>query len=70
MLSKVMDELQSAAAMLVIWTATVVENNDGVDDGGGDGCGGKDGNGGDVYTWGQCPSGMGGVAGVVHSPEN
>ena len=23
-----------------------------------------------VHTWGQCPSGMGGVAGVVHSPEN
>ena len=23
---------------------------------------------GGVFTWGQCPSGIGGVAGVVHSP--
>ena len=38
----------------------------GIDDS--DGCGGEFG---DVYsTWGQCPSGMGGVLGVVHSPEN
>ena len=64
MLSKVMDlwiRLLSVVTMLFIWTVTVVDDG-GFDDSDVDG---------DVYTtWGQCPSGMGGVLGVVHSPEN